>query len=295
MSSAHRESLRCTQNFLKDSRLVAFLLDRSSINHNDLVYEIGPGKGIITRQLARRCRRVVAIEKDPRLAAMLLQQFADHPHVSIHAGDFLDHPLPRQPYKVFASIPFNITAAIVSRLTTAEHPPDDAYLIMQREAAAVLLGQPRASLRSILLEPDFEPAIVHRFQRSDFTPEPQVDVVMLRLRKRGPPLISHAQRQRFRDFAVYSFTARQPTLYDTLKSLLSCAQLKSISTAVGFDRRATPTSLTFEQWLHLFERFINEANAQALRTIAGSERHLLQQQKRLHKVHRTRLPQMRST
>ena len=173
MSSALRQPISYTQNFLKDPRLVAALLDQSSIARTDVVYEIGPGKGIITEQLARRCQRLIAIEKDPRLAARLRQQFIDRPHVTIHTADFLTHPLPQQPYKVFANIPFNITAAIVTKLTTSANPPEDAYLAMQAEAADVLLGQPRKSLRSILLKPWFAPETIHHFYRSDFVPEPQ--------------------------------------------------------------------------------------------------------------------------
>src|SRR5258707_9247935 len=189
MSASIRQSVLYSQTFLKDPCLVARLLDRSGIRSSDVVYEIGPGKGIITGQLAPRARQVVAIEKDPRLVALLLQKFADKPNVTIHAGDFLNYPLPHQAYKVFANIPFNSTAAIVSRLTSTEYPAEEAYLIMQKEAAEMFLGKPRESLRAILLKPWFEMEIVHRFQRKDFMPAPQVDVVMLRLRKRGPPLI----------------------------------------------------------------------------------------------------------
>ncbi|HEU5367937.1 MAG TPA: rRNA adenine N(6)-methyltransferase family protein, partial [Ktedonobacterales bacterium] len=261
----------------------------SSIAPGDTVYEIGPGKGIITHQLARRCQRLIAIEKDPRLAALLRQQFACQPHVIIHTADFLSYPLPHQPYKIVANIPFNITAAIIARLTTAANPPEDACLAIQREAAAALLGQPHETLRSILLKPWFAPAILHRFHRADFAPEPQVDVVMLRLRKRGPPLISHRRKQSFHDFVTYSFTARQPTLADALKSLFSGPQFKRISRAVGFPDDATPTSLTFAQWLHLFECFQEHASAQARLTIAGSEQRLLHQQSRLQKIHQTRI------
>lgn len=289
MSPLPREHLCYTQNFLKDPRLVTHLLDQASITPDDVVYEIGPGKGIITAQLAHRCKRVVAIEKDSRLAALLLRRFAQQPQVSIHAADFLYYPLPRQPYKVFANIPFNITSAIVTKLSTAPNPPEDAYLAMQQEAAAMLLGQPRESLRTLLLKPWFELTMIHRFQRSDFVPEPQVDVVMLRLRKRGPPLVCAQHRQCFRDFAVYAFTSRQPALAGTLKTLLSGPQLKHFSRSVGFAADATPTSLTFAQWLRLFDCFQQQANARALRAIAGSEQRLLRQQQQLHKVHRTRL------
>jgi 23S rRNA (adenine-N6)-dimethyltransferase len=285
MSSPLHQRIFYAQNFLKDPCLVASLLARCSIDHNDVVYEIGPGKGIITEQLARCCKQVVAIEKDPRLSALLLRQFADIPNITIHEGDFLHYHLPRKPYKVFANIPFNITTAIVTRLTTAEHPPEDAYLVMQKEAADRFLGRPHESLYSILLKPWFEVQIVHRFRRKDFVPEPRVDVVMLRLRKRGPPLIKRADRQSFRDFVVYSFTTWRPTLSDILKGIFTRQQLQRMRKELYIDLDATPTSLTFEQWLNVFECFKNVGNRQARHTIMGSEQRLIQQQKRLEKVH----------
>jgi 23S rRNA (adenine-N6)-dimethyltransferase len=197
-------SILYSQNFLRVPALAASLLGKCDIGICDAVYEIGPGKGILTEQLGLRCKQVVAIEKDPRLAELLRRRFGSWPHVTIHQGDFLEYPLPHhQPYKVVANIPFNVTAAIVKKLTMAECPPGDAYLAMQREAAEALLGAPRESLRSLLLKPWFEAEVVHRFRRSDFMPLPHVDVVMLRLRKRGPPLVSSREGQCFRDFAVY--------------------------------------------------------------------------------------------
>lgn len=283
-------SILYSQNFLRDPALVASLLDQCDIGADDVVYEIGPGKGILTQQLALRCKRVVAIEKDSRLTDLLRRQFAGRPRVAIHRGDFLQHPLPHiQPYKVVANIPFNITAAIVNRLTTAACPPQDAYLAMQREAAEALLGVPHESLRSLLLKPWFEVEIVHRFRRGDFVPVPRVDVVMLRLRKRGPPLVSSRDRQCFRDFAVHIFTAWQPTLGSTLKCLFTRQQFRHLRHDFGFDVDVTPTSLRFEQWLTLFEYFKTIRTDRALRVIADSEDRLLRQQQRLRKIHRTRV------
>lgn len=285
MSSALRQRIFYAQNFLKDASLVALLLARCGIDHNDIVYEIGPGKGIITEQLARRCKQVVAIEKDPRLSGLLRQQFAGRPNVTIHEGDFLDYHLPRKPYKVFANIPFNITAAIMTKLTSAKYPPEDAYLVMQREAADRFLGRPLESLYSVLLKPWFEVQMVHRFRRKDFVPEPRVDVVMLRLRKRGPPLIQRADRQSFRDFVVYSFTTWQPTLRHTLKGIFTGHQLQRMRRDLDIDPDATPTSLTFEQWLSVFECFKKVGNEQAMHTIMGSEKRLIRRQKKLQKRH----------
>lgn len=129
---------------------------------------------------------------------------------------------------MFANIPFNISKALVTRLTAAEYPPQDAYLAMQKEAADMLLRKPHESLCTVLLKPWFEVEIVHRFRRKDFVPEPQVDVVMLRLRKRGPPLVNHADRQCFRDFVVYGFTTWRSTLGCILKGIFTGQQLKHI-------------------------------------------------------------------
>ncbi|MDQ2887791.1 MAG: 23S ribosomal RNA methyltransferase Erm [Chloroflexota bacterium] len=288
MPSLIRQSVFYSQNFLKDPCLVASLLNSLSIGGEDVVYEIGPGKGIITQQLALRYKQVVAIEKDPRLTDLLRQQFADRPNVTIYEGDFLHYCLPHHPYKVFANIPFNITTAIVARLTTAENPPEDAYLTMQKEAAEMFLGKPHESLRTILLKPWFEIAIVHNFKRRDFIPAPRVDVVMLRLRKRGPPVVHSTDRQHFRNFVTHIFTAWQPALGSTLKSLFSRQQLKYIQRELGIELDVTPTSLTFEQWLNLFEYFKTAGNKQAWQAILGSEKRLLQQQNGLQKIHRTR-------
>jgi len=208
--------------------------------------------------------------------------------VMIHQGDFLDYRLPKSPYKVVANIPFNITAALVGKLTAAENPPEDAYLMMQREAAEMFLGQPRESLRSILLKPWFEMQVVCGFRREDFAPAPRVDVVMLRMRKRGPPLVQGNDRQCFRDFVVYLFTAWQPTMDAALASIFTQQQRRHIHKGLDIDLAATPTSLAFTQWLDLFEYFKTVGNERSMRMLSGSERRLLRQQTRLHKVHRTR-------
>jgi len=287
-SSSLGKRARLSQNFLKDPCLVASLLDRFDLGQDSLVYEIGPGEGIITEQLALRFKQVIAIEKDPFLACLLQRKFSGWPNVTIHSGDFLRHRLPCSPYKVFANIPFNITSEIVNRLIGAGYPPSDAYLAIQQEAADMFIGKPRESLRTILLKPWFETDIVHRFQRWDFVPAPRVDVVMLRLRKRGPPLVNTTDQQYFRDFVVHVFTRWQPTGHNPLNDIFTGRQRRYIERELGFDLSATPTSFSIEQWLTLFGQLKIVGNARALQTIAGSEKRLLAQQSRLQKIRRTR-------
>jgi 23S rRNA (adenine-N6)-dimethyltransferase len=143
---ARYRPLSISQNFLHSRALVDRLLDTSSIRAGDLVFDLGAGHGLITDRLAQRGCRVVAVEKDLELAERLHDRFDDAPTVHVRQADMLTLPLPRQPYKVFANIPLNATAAIVNRLTQARHPPDDSYLVVQAEAADRFIGQPRGTL-----------------------------------------------------------------------------------------------------------------------------------------------------
>ena len=290
MSAREQNRILYAQNFLKSPALVQHLLDKSTLCADDTVYEIGPGQGIITRCLAQRCRQVVSIEKDSRLIESLVTTFAASPNIKLRQGDFLRYPLPRQDhYKVFANIPFNITSAIVTHLTTAPTPPDDTYLVMQREAAEKFLGVPRSSLYSILLQPCFDLELFHRFRRADFVPAPRVDVVMLRLRKRGPPLIAPAEMSLFRDFVTYCFTSTQSSLKSTLKRVLTFNQCRALYRSLHMDLAVSPTALCFTQWLCLFNTFKCIAPPHALLAIVGSEQRLQRQQDSLEKLHRTRI------
>ncbi|MBI3973905.1 MAG: rRNA adenine N(6)-methyltransferase family protein [Chloroflexi bacterium] len=271
------------------------ILDRASIGLDDVVYEIGPGEGVITDRLARRCRHVVAVEKDARLAERLRRRFAHRPNVTVYYGDFLEFPLPVTRFKVFANVPFNVTAAIIGRITQAAYPPEDAYLAVQREAAHRFLGrphQPHETLVSVRLKPWFEPSVVHHFARRDFVPEPGIDVVLLRLRKRGPPLLPASEAQPFRDFVAYGFTAWRPSLRRAYAGILDARVEAWLRQRVGpeleLDLGQPPSRLPFEGWLVLFRCFVDLAGPAAREQVAGAEARLRQQQAGLQKVHRTR-------
>ncbi|MDQ3856108.1 MAG: 23S ribosomal RNA methyltransferase Erm [Chloroflexota bacterium] len=287
MPGTERRSVRYSQNFLHDARLVSYLLAGSSIRREDTVYDIGPGKGIITRELARHCDHIVAVEKDPILAQGLKHDLRSLPGVEVVEADFLELTLPSTPYKVFANIPFNVTADIVSKLTSAPNPPDDTYLVMQAEAAKKYLGLPRETLYSVLLKPWFLGSQYHRFLRSDFHPVPQVDVVMLRLSEREPSLIEASDAQLYRDFVVYGYTAWKPSLRHAYLAIFTPEQVGRIRTQLGIDLDVAPTELPFEQWLVLFYYLKLSAGRRARQVVAGAEERLRLQQQGLQKRHRT--------
>src|ERR1041384_1142746 len=114
METRQPRQISFAQNFLQSARLVRRIVAMSTIGPSDVVYEIGPGNGIITAALARVASQVIAIEKDPELVRRLRERFRLLDNVEIVERDFLSYSF-RSAYKVFANIPYNRTAQIVRK------------------------------------------------------------------------------------------------------------------------------------------------------------------------------------
>lgn len=289
MATRSTSTLWRTQNFLRRTAAIERLIAQSGVSSGDAVYDIGAGTGVLSALLARRAGRVIAIERDEELCRGLRRRFAGWPNVTVRCADFLEDSLPRTPYKVFANPPFDITAAIVTKLTSADVLPDDVFLALQREAADRYRGRPHETLVSLLLQPYFTAAVIHRFGRQDFLPAPTVDVVMLRLRKRGPPLLQPGDRRVYRDFVVANFTAWRPSIAAALARTLGERVAHRLLHEAQLDPRQRPSEVSFADWLRLFDHFSRLPIALRLR-VAGAADRLSRQQRRLRKRHRTRVP-----
>lgn len=260
MSGQRRRARRrreLSQHFLRSRSLAARLVDQSTISARDLVVEIGPGRGILTHELAKRSGRLVAVELDRCLVTGLRETYADNDHVDVVLGDFLKYSLPTCAYKVFGNIPYSATAAIIRRLVDAPVPPVDAYCIVQRESADRFAGHPFApeTSASLLMKPWWQIEICHRLRRSDFDPPPSVESVMLWLARRTRPLIQESHGQIYRKFISGSFGRRGNTVRQCLKSVFTGPQVARLARDLRFNPNARPSELTFDQWLGLF-RFL---------------------------------------
>lgn len=283
-------SLSISQNFLTSYNLVDVLLSKTSITKDDTVYEIGPGLGIITQALIKNCKNVVAIELDEKLNKILSKTFNNQPNIEIRNEDFLTTKLPETPYKVFSNIPFNLTASIIKKLIFANNHPLDSYLFIQKEATNKYLGQPysKETQTSILIKPWFELSIIHNFNRSDFKPVPKVDIVLLGIKTLEQPTISTDSKTVYQDFVSYTFNAWKPNVKEALAKVFTAEQFQRLSKNLKFPISAKPSSLSFEQWLGLFNYF--QANISELKklVVRGSYQKLLKQQAGLSKINRTR-------
>lgn len=278
-----------SQNYLKNTDFVAGLVDKTNINKDDLVIEIGPGKGIITTQLSKKSSNVVAIELDHELATSLSKQFSNTDNVEIVEADFLDRKLPLKPYKIFANIPFNLTADIVNKLLTANNPPEVAYLIMQDRAVGRFAGPPLGpnSQISTLLYPFYKIKIIRNISRNQFDPVPKVGISLASFEKKNKPEIDFDKQQFYRDFVIFGFNQWKPTVSDSFKKIFSRQQLDKIQKEINTDK-LKPSELNASQWIKLFNLYLNELDKTKQDLVKGSEKKMKQKQKGMKKQHRTR-------
>lgn len=201
------ETLRNTQNFLRERDLVERLVKLAGIAPGDTVLEIGPGRGIITfalRDAVGGAGKVIAVELDPKLAADLRGTFAHQPHVTIVEADFLTVDLSWLPsrYVAFANVPFAITSAVLDKLFQPDHRPQRAYLILERAALESMLpdGRSGPTLKSLAIAPWYVIRPVYDFERSDFVPRPAVDTSLYAFEQRSAPLLEWRTYDAYRDF-----------------------------------------------------------------------------------------------
>jgi 23S rRNA (adenine-N6)-dimethyltransferase len=265
-----RKQIALAQNFLRDSRTVRGLLEACDIGLSDRVFEIGAGRGIITAELAGIAHLVIAVEKDPALVQYLRERFGGVGHVEIVEGDFLDYGIVDEGYKIFGNIPFNRTADIMRKIVFGWPVPKAAYLVMQREAAEKFSGRGRESQFSVLAKAVFEVEIVRMLRRTDFVPVPNVDSVLLGIRKRPVPLVVADDMDLFRHFVCDGFGGWKKNLKLTFKPVFTYKQWKRLSKTLGFALDVRPSELTVEQWVGLFDCFKRRAPVSKRMIVKGA-------------------------
>lgn len=231
-----------SQHFLRNPRLIAELIGHSNIRRGDLVIDIGAGSGAITAVLTRRCRQVLAYENEPSVLNKLQQNMRRHKNVKVIAQDFLLAKLPDEPYKVFANIPFHLSSDIVRKLTSDDlHTPQAIYLIVQKQFAQKLVPSDRhfTSQLGTQLAPWWQTRIRRPLRRTDFTPPPAVDTVLLELKPQSEPLLSTLERDEYQSFVAKCYASQK------VFAAVPCAKA-----SINPERK--PSELTPEEWVRLY-------------------------------------------
>lgn len=245
-----KRRLTLAQNFLTNAATAHALVREARVQSGDHVYDLGTGTGILTRALLAAAARVTAVEKDANLARRLREDFAST-RVTIVEADLADVRF-AAPYKVVANIPFNRTAVVLRRLFLTPPHPDEAVLVIQREAAEKYACHGRHSAMSLIVLPWFEMRIAGAIPCAAFVPRPAVDVAVLHASLRRTSLLPMAERALWTSLVRYAFARCRADARGTFRNLLSNLQWRLLSNDLGIERDARLRDLQFKQWLSLF-------------------------------------------
>jgi len=233
-SSLESEGLRPQkkfgQNFLTDARVLASIAEAAEVNPSDTVLEIGPGLGHLTRALAARAGRVIAIELDRGLAKKLRDDWAEVSNVAVLEGDFLSAQpvewvrqgqqeagvLPAS-FKVVANVPYYITSAILRHLLEAEIKPSVIVLTVQKEVAQRIVAHPpQMNLLAVSAQFFAQPRLVRTISAGAFYPRPKVDSAVVRLNVNPNPAFANLRPENFFRVVRAGFGERRKQLRNAL-------------------------------------------------------------------------------
>jgi len=185
------------QNFLIDRNILRKIIESASLKKDDIILEIGPGIGILTQELAKRVKRAITIEKDPKMVEILKDMMKDFKNIEIIQGDILKiepktYNLKPKTYKIVANLPFYITSPVIRKFLENHHPPKEMILMVQKEVAQRICAKPpKMNLLAVSIQFYAAPKILFYISKESFWPKPKVDAALLKIsqiRTNLPPI-----------------------------------------------------------------------------------------------------------
>jgi 16S rRNA (adenine1518-N6/adenine1519-N6)-dimethyltransferase len=174
---------RLGQNFLVSDIILEKIIKSSQIKSSDTILEIGPGTGVLTKALAEKAKKVIAVEKDKRLAGTLKEELTNKiKNVEIIQGDILKiQSLKLKKYKLIANLPYYITAPVI-RMFLENNPPELMVLMVQKEVGQrICASPPKMSKIAVFSQFYGKPEIISNVSKEYFYPKPKVDSAILKI------------------------------------------------------------------------------------------------------------------
>ncbi|GAB4543713.1 MAG: 16S rRNA (adenine(1518)-N(6)/adenine(1519)-N(6)) -dimethyltransferase RsmA [Anaerolineae bacterium] len=259
------------QHFLADPNILRKIVEAAGLSSEETVLEIGPGLGTLTRCLAQAARRVVAVELDQNLVAVLKTELSYLPNLEVVHGDIL-HLAPgellRGPhapdpqlspdYTVVANLPYYITSAVIRHLLEADAPPRRLVLTVQYEVARRIVAVPDdMNLLAVSVQFYGQPRVVARIPAGAFIPPPKVDSAVVRIDTYSvPPFDAPAPEVFFRVVRA-GFAQKRKQLKNALGAGLGLpvADVADIMAQAGIEPQRRAETLSLAEWADLAREF----------------------------------------
>jgi len=253
------------QHFLTCEWVLPALAKAAELARTDTVLEIGPGTGVLTRFLAQRAKRIIAVEKDATLSTLLSATLAKEKitNVAIVTDDILSlfqtksgmgAWLSQKKYKVVANIPYYLTSRLIRILLEQERRPEIIVLMIQREVAERAVAQPPdMNMLALSVQTYGTPEIIADVPASCFHPRPKVDSAILKISGISEDFFTerHIAPKDFFALAKAGFSSRRKILSNNLRDFASKKELFRALVSLGHSPTARAQELSLEKWTAL--------------------------------------------
>jgi 16S rRNA (adenine1518-N6/adenine1519-N6)-dimethyltransferase len=246
------------QNFLINDEVLKELLDNAEIKKTDVVVEIGPGLGTLTKELAAKAGKVIAIEKDKKFVKLLRKYFRREKNVEIVEQDILRFNFENidGEYKIVANIPYYLTSHLLQMLMTLKNKPKRMVLMMQKEVGERVTAKPGSlSVLGISVQIFADAKVVSFVPKENFWPKPEVDSCIVVIEPKNKyPEIAH-QTLFFRILKI-AFAGKRKQIHNSLANGLGLGkeQIFELLKDAGIDPSVRPQDVRIEQWIELYKR-----------------------------------------
>jgi len=228
------------QNFLIDNNIVKNMIKAGDIGPNDVIVEIGPGLGALTEELALVSKKVIAIEKDEKLASNLTKL----KNVKVITGDALEEIKGiKGDYKVVANVPFYLTSFLIRTMLELDNNPKEIVLLIQKEVAKRICSK-QNNLLSISVNYYAKPKIIGYVSKNCFYPKPKVDGAIIKITP-----INRKKNDNFFKLVKLGYSHPRKILVSNLKGEREI--IEKFLKENGFSLKARAEELSVDDWIRL--------------------------------------------
>lgn len=250
------------QNFLIDKNILDKIIAAAELSKNDVVIEVGPGLGVLTQELAGHAKKVIAIEKDKKMLAILREVVGTRRGASLSAieiinADILHFKLPKvgpsEKYKIVANLPYYITSRAIRRFLEYPNPPEKIVLMVQKEVAERIISTPpNMSLLSVAVQFYAKPKILAKVSKNSFWPAPKVDSAIIAITPHERPKIN---TDSFFTLVRVGFSGkRKQLIHNIIKNFkIERDLIEEIFAKINLNLKIRAQELSIEQWITLLQ------------------------------------------